>query len=192
MNYTTKHPLSLGLDPGIGNTGWALVRRTATGYRLIDSGMITTCPSKSLGKRLDQHFTRLHEILKTDTPDLVTIEAVYFNRNISSCISTASVIAVAELAACQLAIPVVQVKPQAVKASVTGSGTASKAAVKKMVNKLLHSDIRTDHAADAAAAAIAGLLSKPSINGYKEEPSEHAENKEVLQACKTQTLAQAK
>ena len=64
MHYITKHPLCLGLDPGIGNTGWALVRRTATGYRLIDSGVITTLPRISLGKRLDQHFTRLHEILK--------------------------------------------------------------------------------------------------------------------------------
>ena len=169
MHYITKHPLCLGLDPGIGNTGWALVRRTATGYRLIDSGVITTLPRLSLGKRLDQHFTRLHEILKTYTPDLVAIEAVYFNRNISSCISTASVIAIGELSVSQVGIPVVQVKPQTVKSAVTGSGKASKSAVKKMVNKLLHTDIRTDHAADAAAAAIAGLLSNPSIIPYKEQ-----------------------
>ena len=27
MKYHTKPPLSLGIDPGIGNTGWALVNR---------------------------------------------------------------------------------------------------------------------------------------------------------------------
>ena len=158
MKYITKHPLCLGIDPGIGNTGWALVRRTATGYRLTDSGVITTLPRLSLGKRLDQHFTRLHEILKTYTPDLVAIEAVYFNRNISSCISTASVIAIGELSVSQVGIPVVQVKPQALKAAVTGNGTASKAAVKKMVNTLLKTTISNAHEADAAAAAVAGLM----------------------------------
>ena len=158
MHYITKHPLCLGLDPGIGNTGWALVRRTATGYRLTDSGVISTCPSASLGKRLDQHYTRLHEILKTYTPDIVSIESVFFNRNISSCLSTASVIAIAELTGEQNGIPTIQVKPQAVKAAVTGNGTASKAAVKKMVNTLLKTTISNAHEADAAAAAVAGLM----------------------------------
>ena len=166
MQYLTKNPLCLGLDPGIGNTGWASVRRTATGYRLTDSGIITTAATTPLGKRLDQHFVRLHNLLKTYTPDLVSIESVFFNRNISSCISTASVIAIAELAAEQVSIPTLQIKPQMVKAAVTGSGTASKPFVKKMVNKLLGSAIRNDHEADAAAAAIAGLLSlaRPTIS----------------------------
>ena len=158
MQYLTKNPLCLGLDPGIGNTGWALVRRTATGYQLTDSGVITTASTTPLGKRLDQHFVKLHEILKAYTPDLVSIESVFFNRNISSCISTASVIAIAELASEQAGIPTRQIKPQMVKSAVTGSGTASKQAVKKMVNKLLAADIRNGHEADAAAAAIAGLL----------------------------------
>ena len=52
MNYLTKNPLCLGLDPGIGNTGWALVRRTATGYQLTDSGVITTASTTPLGKTL--------------------------------------------------------------------------------------------------------------------------------------------
>ena len=89
----------------------------------------------------------------------MSIESVFFNRNISSCISTASVIAIAELAAEQVSIPTLQIKPQLVKAAVTGTGNASKSAVKKMVNKLLGSNLRNGHEADAAAAAIAGLLS---------------------------------
>ena len=158
MAYHTKHPLSLGIDPGIGNTGWALVRRTATGYRLTDSGIITTPANTPLGKRLDQHYSRLYEVMKTYTPDLMAIEAVYFNRNISSCISTASVIAIAELAACQLGIKVIQVKPQMVKASVCGIGKASKAQVVKMANRILKTEIENNHTADAIAVAIAGLL----------------------------------
>ena len=158
MNYLTRNQLCLGIDPGIASTGWGIVKRTATGYRLTDSGVITTCPSAALGNRLDQHFVKLHEILKTHAPDMVCIESVFFNRNISSCISTASVIAIAELAAEQADIPTLQIKPQAVKTAVTGTGSASKSAVKRMVNKLLAADIRDGHEADAVAAAIAGLL----------------------------------
>lgn len=158
MKYQTKNPRCLGLDPGIGNTGWAVVRYTPNGYRLTDSGVITTVLKTSLGNRLDQHFSKLNEILKTYAPDMVSIESVFFNRNISSCLSTASVIAIAELASEQAGLPTLQVKPQTAKAAVTGFGTASKPAVKKMVNKLLGSDIRNGHEADAAAAAIAGLL----------------------------------
>ena len=158
MNSLTKNQLCLGIDPGIASTGWGIVKRTATGYRLTDSGVITTASTATLGKRLDQQFVHLHEILKAYTPDMVSIESVFFNRNISSCISTASVIAIAELASEQVGIPALQIKPQAVKSAVTGTGSASKSAVKRMVNKLLAADIRNGHEADAAAAAIAGLL----------------------------------
>ena len=135
------------------------MRRTATGYRLRDSGVICTVPHAPLGYRLNHHYEAVREILTEHSPTLVSIESVFFNRNISSCISTASVIAIAELASEQAGIPALQIKPQAVKSAVTGTGTASKQAVKKMVNKITGTTLTNGHEADAAAAAIAGLLS---------------------------------
>ena len=107
---------------------------------------------------MNTHYATIRELLTEFSPDLVSIESVFFNKNISSCISTASVIAIAELAGVQASLPTLQILPQAVKSAVTGTGTASKTAVKQMVNKLLAVDITSDHEADAAAAAIAGLL----------------------------------
>lgn len=92
------------------------------------------------------------------SPDLVSIEAIFFNRNISSCISTASVIAIVELAAQQACVSTLQIKPQAVKSAVTGNGSAGKSDVMAFVNRLLNTEISRDHEADATAAAIAGLL----------------------------------
>ena len=155
----------LGLDPGIGNTGWSIVAlETSHDYRLIDSGYRTTLKTETLGDRLDSHYITIHDRLMAYTPDLLAIEAVYFNKNISSCISTASVIAIAELAAFRLGIPTQQFKPQTIKAAVTGSQTASKATVKRYVNNLLSADIKNDHEADAAAVAVAGLLKLRSCN----------------------------
>ena len=149
---------AFGIDPGIGNTGWALVERLPSGYCLLHSGVICTAARTPIGKRLDTHYSKITELLTEHTPATVVIESVFFNRNITSCISTASVIAVAELACEQSGIPTLQIKPQVVKSAVTGSGTASKQSVKKMVNKLLGANIASDHEADSAAAAIAGLL----------------------------------
>ena len=148
----------LGVDPGISNTGWSIVKRNGSGYQHIDSGMILTHAHAPIGKRLDTHYTMIRELLTEHSPDIVSIEAIFFNRNISSCLSTASVIAIVELAAQQAGISTLQVKPQTVKAAVTGNGTASKSDVMAFVNRLLNTEMTRDHEADATATAIAGLL----------------------------------
>lgn len=152
-----KH-IVIGLDPGIGSSGWAVVAWENNEYRLIDSGYRTTLKSISFGDRLDMQYITIHSKLMAFKPDLLAIEAIYFNRNISSCISTAGVIAIAELASFRLGVPTEQFKPQAVKKAVTGSSVASKETVKRCVNGLLIADIRNQHEADAAAVAVAGLL----------------------------------
>ena len=148
----------LGIDPGIHSTGWSVVKHAAAKYQHVDSGVILTHAHALIGKRLDTHYTMIRELLREHSPDIVSIEAIFFNKNITSCISTASVIAVVELAAQQSGISTLQIKPQTVKAAVTGSGTAAKSDVMKYVNRLLNTGITRDHEADASAAAIAGFL----------------------------------
>ena len=155
---TTKQHLCLGVDPGIASTGWGIVQRKPTRFSLIGSGVQNTATQLPIGTRLEIHYNKFQELLTEHAPLIVCIEGVFFNRNISSCISTASVIAVIELACIQQNIPTLQVKPQAVKAAVTGKGTARKQQVKRNVNKLLRTEITSTHEADAAATAIAGLL----------------------------------
>ena len=148
----------LGIDPGIGNTGWAIVKHEANRYEHIDSGVILTHAHVPIGKRLSTHYTMIRQLITEHSPDLVSIESVYFNRNISSCLSTASVIAIVELAAHQSCVSTLQIKPQTAKAAVTGNGSAGESDVMAFVNRLLNTDIRLDHESDACAAAIAGLL----------------------------------
>ena len=149
---------ALGIDPGIGNTGWALVRRTATGYQLLDSGYRETSKKALFGDRLDSQFCTIHSLLWGSRPDVCAIESAFFNRNVSSHNKTVSVIAMAEFAAYRCDVPTLQIKPQLVKAAVGCSMTASKDQVKRMVNKILKTDIRNHHEADAAAVAMASLL----------------------------------
>ena len=148
----------LGIDPGISNTGWSVVKHAAGKYQHVDSRVILTHAHAPIGKRLETHYKMIRQLLTEHSPDLVSIESVFFNRNISSCISTASVIAIVELAAQQGGVATLQIKPQTVKAAVTGNGSARKTDVMAFVNRLLNTEISRDHEADACAAAIAGLL----------------------------------
>ena len=151
--------IACGIDPGIANTGFAIIARLPKRYRLLRSGSIRTAASAKFGNRLDWIYTEIQTLLTEYRPRLVALESVFFNRNITSCISTAGVIAICELASVQAGIEALQIKLQIAKRAVPGTGTASKKSVNRIVNRLLRvSDIKKHHEADAAAGAIAGLL----------------------------------
>lgn len=155
----------IGIDPGIASAGWAIVKRLPDRYELVDSGLVKTTAKTPLGKRLLTHFTQIQTLLEIHRPDLVCIEAVFHNRNISSSISTAGVIGVVELACALAGVPTLQVQPQFAKASVLGIGQASKETVIRSVNKLLGAKLRSSHVADAVGCAVAGHLKMPIRTG---------------------------
>ena len=160
--YTTTSQRCLGIDPGIGNTGWAVVAKSKRGqYTLIDSGVSQTSAKLSDGRRLAAHEACFYGVLDKHSPDFIAVEAVYFNKNISSCLKTAKVIGIAEVVAHHAEIESVQVQPQLVKSAV-GIPGSDKAGVLRHVNLLLNVDITNHHEADAAAVAVAGFLNKIS------------------------------
>ena len=163
MNYKKTNAVRcLGIDPGLANTGWAVVgfRQKSGGFQHLASGVIRTESSACDAVRYATIYNAVNALIAEHTPDVLSIESVYFNKNVSSCLSTASVIGVIRVAAELSQLPSIQVRPQAVKAAVTGGGRASKAQVQQMVAKLLGVAIKNAHAADAAAVAIAGVLHK--------------------------------
>ena len=163
MRYKTNALRCLGMDPGLANTGYALISRGKSGrFQHLGSGLIRTESEACEAVRYATIYNAVNALIAEHTPDVLSIEKVYFNKNVSSCLSTSSVIGVILLASQLAGIPAIQVRPQSVKAAVTGVGSASKAQVQRMVSKLVGVDIENAHACDAAAAAIAGLLQSGS------------------------------
>lgn len=161
MEYNTNAVRCLGIDPGIAHTGGSVVsRKKSGGFQHLASGVIRTEPSACEAVRYATIYNAVNALIGEHTPDVLSIESVYFNKNVSSCLSTASVIGVIRLAAELSQLPSILVTPQQVKAAVCGVGRASKAQVQKMVAKVLRVDIKNAHAADAAAVAMAGVLHK--------------------------------
>ena len=156
--YNTKSQTAIGIDPGLANTGYAIVTRNPRGqFRILESGCFTTDKNAPTAQRIFEIYEQIARLLRTHTPDIMAVEEVFWNRNPSSCLSTAGISYICLLAAEQAKIVSLQVSPQKAKAFATGSGRASKAVVKKFVEKLTGEVLTNSHTADAAAVAIAGL-----------------------------------
>lgn len=149
----------LGVDPGIANTGLAVVRSTGDSYELEASRCVKTKPSERETERLLRIHQHALSMLEAFRPiDGVFIEAVYFGKNVSSCIKTAKVIgAVAISAACE-ALEVHYLTPQQVKKASGFGGSANKDAVKRAASGIFRQKLQSDHEADAALVALAGVL----------------------------------
>ncbi|QXQ11851.1 crossover junction endodeoxyribonuclease RuvC [Paeniglutamicibacter sp. Y32M11] len=147
----------VGVDPGLTRCGLAVVdiepNRRAT---LIDVSVVGTPPGTPLDQRLLAIAEGIDAWLDKHHPDVLALERVFSQLNVSTVMGTAQASGVVIVAAARRNIPVALHTPTEVKAAVTGSGGANKNAVGKMVAKILRLDEPPTpaDAADAAALAI--------------------------------------
>ena len=147
----------LGIDPGVANTGYGVVRRAGGGaLAALDGGVIETPPALTLERRLAAIFARVEELLDEHDPAAVALEDLYFGTNARSAFAVGQARGVVMLAAGRRGIDCASYTPQQVKGAVCGSGRAAKDQVTRMVQALLslREPPRPDHAADALAVAI--------------------------------------
>ena len=159
--------IAIGFDSGLANCGYGVIARGGSGFVCLAHGNIRTDSKTPRPDRLLKIYEHATELIAEWNPSKVSIESVYWNRNQTSCLPTAEVIGILQLAAVQKDIEVVMLSPQSVKSAVTGVSDASKAQVMKMTQRLLgmKNPITPSHAADAIGCAIAALLSRntPSL-----------------------------
>ena len=153
-----KKPVVLGIDPGIANTGLAIVQLENQKYRLLETRLVKTKSSDAECLRLLDIYRALCEMLDAYSPVLVAAERVFHNRNISSSISTGKALGVVAVAAAERYISVEEFTPQQIKACSGLGGSADKALIKKSAAGIFGVSFKTHHTADAALAALAGLL----------------------------------
>ena len=155
----------LGIDPGYATIGFGLVEAVGASVRMLNYGVITTSPESSFPARLNVIFQDMKELLETTKPDAVSIEELFFGRNITTGIDVAHGRGVIVLAIEQYGIPLYEYTPMQVKQSVVGYGKATKLQVMDMTRRILHLDKipRPDDAADALAMAICHARAATSL-----------------------------
>lgn len=145
----------LGLDPGLGTTGWGVI--AAQGNRLthIANGQIRTDASMPLASRLLMLDLALTDLILEHQPDTAAVEEVFVNANPQSTLKLGQARGVVLLGASRSGMEVGEYAARLVKKSVVGVGNASKDQVHAMITRLLPgAKIAGPDAADALAVAI--------------------------------------
>ena len=122
----------MGVDPGLTRCGLSLIE-SAGGRQVValDVDVVRTPTDMPLHRRLLAISDAAEYWMDTHGPDVIAIERVFSQQNVSTVMGTAQAGGVIALAAARRGIDVHFHTPSEVKAAVTGSGGAGKAQVSR-------------------------------------------------------------
>src|SRR6201997_2484787 len=156
----------MGVDPGLTRCGLSLIECSG-GRQLaaLDVGVVRTPTDLPLDRRLLAISEAAEHWMDTHRPDVIAIERVFSQHNVSTVMGTAQAGGVIALAAARRGIEVHFHTPSEVKAAVTGTGGADKGQVTAMVTKILalQTNPAPADAADALALAICHCWRAPML-----------------------------
>jgi crossover junction endodeoxyribonuclease RuvC len=156
----------MGVDPGLTRCGLSVVEG-GRGRNIValDVDVVRTPSHAPLSTRLLAISDAVEHWLATHQPDVVAIERVFSQLNVTTVMGTAQAGGVIALAAARRGIDVHFHTPSEVKAAVTGNGAADKAQVTAMVTRILALQAKPTpaDAADALALAICHCWRAPMI-----------------------------
>lgn len=146
----------LGIDPGFGRMGYAVISAAGNTLRLLVCDAIMTPTGQAYPLRLQLIYEDLSVIIERYHPQEAAVEKLFFGKNVTTAIGVAQARGVALLTLVQSGLTIAEYTPSEVKLAVTGYGAARKEQVGYMVQHILDlpSIPRPDDAADAAAIAI--------------------------------------
>ena len=146
----------LGIDPGTATTGYGVIEKTKNEIKCVDYGCILTSKEFSDAERLTDINKQLNNVLNKYKPDAMSVESVYFFKNLKTAMPVSQAKGVILFTAAKKKIPIYEFTPLQIKMATVGYGRAEKKQVQKMVKLLLNIEKtpKPDDAADALAAAI--------------------------------------
>lgn len=169
----------LGIDPGTATTGYGIIKtkvpknkkqdRNET-PKVVDFGCIITEASSFPGIRLEKIYEEILFLIEKHKPDLVSVENLFFFKNLKTAMPVSQARGVILLAAAKKKVPVVEFTPLQVKMTIVGNGRAEKKQVQAMTKEILdltsfdlkEKNRKKDDASDALGVAMCALL-----NGFR-------------------------
>jgi len=147
----------IGIDPGYGRIGYGIIEGEGQDWKIVDYGCIFTDTKKSFSERLLDLENLLEEIIKKYTPNVASVEELFFAKNVTTGLQVAHARGVILLTLQKHNIKIFSCAPSQIKSAVTGNGHATKTQVQHMTKHLLSLTKKPvqDDSADALAAALA-------------------------------------
>ncbi len=165
-NFSSKNHIILGIDPGYGRVGIAVVEKTNKGEKLIHSECFETDAKLPHPKRLLLIGEKIRETIEKYHPSKIAIETLLWSKNVKTAMQVAEARGVILLEAARNGILVCEYNPNQIKLAVTGYGKSDKKQVICMVEKLIKLDCasagqkRHDDEYDAIAAGLTAFAIK--------------------------------
>jgi crossover junction endodeoxyribonuclease RuvC len=161
----------LGIDPGTACTGYGVVKGDGglgTGLvSLVECGVIRTKSRDPLASRLHEIYQGVAELLERHRPDAMSVEDVFYAKNVRTTVVLGHARGVVLLAGQQAQVEIHELPPAEIKKAIVGTGAATKEQVQFMLTRLLRlkSAPEPSDAADGVAAAFACLMASrlPSV-----------------------------
>ena len=146
----------LGIDPGYAIMGYGVLDYNGNRFKTVGYGSVETEAGLPMPERLKLLYDGLTAIIQKYEPDEVSIEELFFNRNVTTAIGVGEARGVAMLACVEGGLVVSEYTPMQIKQALVGYGKAEKAQVQMMVKTILNLPEvpKPDDTADAVAAAI--------------------------------------
>jgi crossover junction endodeoxyribonuclease RuvC len=146
----------IGIDPGTGILGFGVIDVEKGKATLVDAGVIRTPVKEDDAVRLHTIFDELTDIIAQTKPATMSVEKLFFARNVTTAMTVSQARGVVLLCAKQAGLDIFEYTPMQIKQAVTGYGRADKKQIQEMVRVILglQEVPKPDDAADAIAAAL--------------------------------------
>ncbi len=156
-----------GIDPGLGTTGYAVVRDEMGALTIVDAGVCRFEAGLPLALRLRQVEEDIQSMLIEHRPDLVAVEQLYAHyKHPRTAILMGHARGVILVAAAKQGIEVRDYAATRVKRYLTGNGRASKAQVQDAVARVLRLP-ELPEPSDLADALAIGLCALDDLRSPK-------------------------
>lgn len=158
--------LTLGIDPGLNRTGYAVIERGPRGPILREGGVVRSTQGLSLVERILEIGRGVEEVIEQYHPQTLAIEQVFSHAQFPK---TAVLMAHARgtvlFLAAQAGLEVVHYTPTQIKRLLTGSGRADKAQMQLAIQRefALKEVLDPHDVADAAAVALCHYYTQRSL-----------------------------
>lgn len=161
--------LAMGIDPGNAICGYGFVELRGNCLKGEDFGVIRTASTMRRAERLKAIYEKLTAMMQEYRPDVIGVEKLFFNRNVTTAMTVSEARGVILLAAEMNGLPLLELTPLQVKQAVVGYGQATKEQVIYMTQRLLRLGQKPtpDDAADALAIAICTAHSSSVQTGWR-------------------------
>lgn len=156
----------LGIDPGLKNSGFGIIKKTNHTTLLLDCGYLRMNPTETLSKRVGQfHYFMKEKIKQWDVTD-IALETPFLGKNAQNFLKLGYLRGIVYLLGDTHGLTLHEFSPRQVKLAVTGFGNAQKDQVARAIYQLMP-QLKVQEKydiTDALAVTLCGLWHQKTHN----------------------------